>query len=402
VPESKYLMRAALRALSLAFVGQLVAWSAADPAIDRAFDHFYNLEYDEALTEFRAAVIAHPDVIEYHNNVAQALLYREMFRNGALESQMISGNNAFLRRPKLNATPEVESEFYSQVTTALRLAQARIAKNPNDAAAFYAEGVAYGLRSNYNFLVKKAWTDSLKDAGEARKAHNRVTELQPDNYDARLVQGVHDYLMGSLSLFYRTIGSVFGVKGDRAGGIRTLELVAEKGKSDRDDAEVLLCALLRREGRPREALPYLTDLLSKYPRNYLLRFEKAQMYSAIGDKTNALKELQIVVDLHGKHTPGFAQIPEEKIFYERANVEFWYNDLTHSLEDFQRVTAHAKDLDLNTGVLSYMRQGQIYDMTHRHGQAIEQYRKAIAFAPEAEAAKESKHYINSPYQRSRS
>jgi hypothetical protein len=46
--------------------------------------------------------------------------------------------------------------------------------------------------------------------------------------------------------------------------------------------------------------------------------------------------------------------------------------------------------------------GQIYDMTHRHTQAIEEYEKAIAFAPQAEAAKESRRYISSPYKREKS
>ena len=45
--------------------------------------------------------------------------------------------------------------------------------------ALYTLGVAYGLRANYNFLVRKAWMDSLRDATTARKLHNRVTELIP-------------------------------------------------------------------------------------------------------------------------------------------------------------------------------------------------------------------------------
>ncbi len=387
------------RPLLLALTFALLAPAAQDAAIERAFDHFYNLEYDEALADFRGAVVAHPDRADLRNNVAQALLYREMFRNGALESEMVSGNNAFLRRPKLNAPPAVETEFMTQIATAIQLSQDRLAKDPNDTGALYTLGVAYGLRANYNFLVKKAWTDSLRDAGEARKAHNRVTELDPGNYDARLVQGVHDYVIGSLPTFYRTLGGVFGVRGDRAGGIRTLRSVAQKGKNNKTDAEVLLCALLRREGRPREALPLLNDLLRRYPRDYLLRFEKEQMYSAIGDKTSALRELDELVGLKNQKAPGYANIPDEKILYERATVEFWYKDLSHALADFQKVTANAKDLDLNTGVLSYMRQGQIYDMTNRHAQAVEAYRKAIAFAPEADAAKESRRYINYPYRR---
>jgi hypothetical protein len=49
-----------------------------------------------------------------------------------------------------------------------------------------------------------------------------------------------------------------------------------------------------------------------------------------------------------------------------------------------------------------MRQGQIYDLENHHDLARKAYQQAIAFAPEADAAKESKHYINDPYRRSKS
>jgi hypothetical protein len=46
-----------------------------------------------------------------------------------------------------------------------------------------------------------------------------------------------------------------------------------------------------------------------------------------------------------------------------------------------------------------MRVGQIYDLTQRHDLAVEAYKKAITYAPEAEAARESRRYIASPYRR---
>jgi hypothetical protein len=68
----------------------------------------------------------------------------------------------------------------------------------------------------------------------------------------------------------------------------------------------------------------------------------------------------------------------------------------------KKVTAHAEDVDLNTGVLAWMRVGQIYDLTKQHNLAIEAYKKAMAYAPEAEAARESRRYIASPYRREKS
>jgi tetratricopeptide (TPR) repeat protein len=68
----------------------------------------------------------------------------------------------------------------------------------------------------------------------------------------------------------------------------------------------------------------------------------------------------------------------------------------------QKVTAKADEVDLNTGVLAWMRVGQIYDLNQRHDLAVEAYKKAIAYAPEAEAARESRRYISSPYRRGES
>ena len=59
----------------------------------------------------------------------------------------------------------------------------------------------------------------------------------------------------------------------------------------------------------------------------------------------------------------------------------------------------AEDLDLNTGVLAWMRLGQIYDLKGQRELALEAYRQAIAFAPDSDAARESRGYISSPYRR---
>src|SRR3989442_137271 len=71
------------------------------------FAHFYNLEYDQALADFEKAAQQDPQSPNPHNHIAQDLLYREMYRNGALESELVSGNNPFLRRQKLNPSAEV-------------------------------------------------------------------------------------------------------------------------------------------------------------------------------------------------------------------------------------------------------------------------------------------------------
>jgi tetratricopeptide (TPR) repeat protein len=385
------------RLLALLLLAALLP--AQEPLVEQGYDHFYNLEYPEALRCFEAAAARHPDDPELHNHIAEALVFQEMYRDGALESELVSGTNSFLRRPKLNPSPDTERRFLAEVNRALALADERTRKNPRDAAAWYAQGIAYGLRSNYFWVVRKSWRDSLRDATAARRAHTRVTEIEPDNVDARLVQGLHDYILGSLPWGYRMLGFLVGLHGDKQRGIATVQLVAREGRQNRVEAEVFLGALYRRENQPARAVPLIEDLIRRFPRNYLLRLELSQMYSMAGDKVHALEAVRGLEILKKAHAPGYDRVPWEKIWFQEGTIQFWYRDFDQALENLKRVTAAPTEVDLNTGVSAWLRIGQIYDMTGRRRQAVEAYKRAVAYAPEADAAQESKRYLASPYRR---
>jgi tetratricopeptide (TPR) repeat protein len=281
----------------------------------------------------------------------------------------------------------------------MRLAEERIAKNDKDTDAMYALGVSHGLRANYNFLVRKAWRDSLKDATTARKLHNKVVELKPEFIDAQLVQGVHDYIVGSLPWHWKMLGFIAGFRGDREQGIRTLQLVAQKGTINRHDAQVLLAAIYRRDRRPLDALPLLKDLEKRFPRNYLFRFEMVQMYSDAGKKQEALEVLAEVEKLKRSGAPGYRAMPIEKVFFYRGVLLFWYRDFEVAIEQLRRVTPRASTLDLHTAVMAWLRLGQSLDMKGRRQEAVQAYRQAMAVAPQSDAGKESREYLSSPYRR---
>jgi tetratricopeptide (TPR) repeat protein len=377
-----------------------LALRAQDATVSESYDHFYNLEYEQAIAAFTAGTEQHPDDPNAWNHLAQATLYRAMYRGGALESELVTGSNPFLRRQKVKTSPMEDQQFYDAIDKALDLAQSRLLDNPDDSLALDALGVSYALRANYNFLVRKAWTDALHDATDARKAHKRLTDLEPDNVDARLIPALYDYITGSLPVGYRILGFLAGYHGDHNRGIEALQSVAEDGKSNRLDAEIILAAIYRRERRAQQAVPLLEDLIRQFPRNFLLRFEIVQMYSDLGDKADALSEIARIRDLRQNGAPGFADLPPEKIDYLEGNLLFWYSDLDPALDDMKKVTAKARDLDLNTGIMSWMRLGQIYDLKGRRLSAVAAYKKAAAMAPLSEVGKESRRYVTQPYKRS--
>lgn len=265
-----------------------------DPLAERGFQHFYNLEYDQALAAFTEQADKDPASPDAQNHIAQTILFREMFRAGKLDTDLITSNNGFLKTSKVKLSAEDDQQFSTALNRAMALAQERFAKDPNDTGAIYALGVSHGLRGNYDFIVRKAWREALREVTTARKMHNRVTEIDPEFVDARLVQGLHDYVVGSLPLGWKLLGFLAGFHGDRKKGMDTLKLVSEQGRINKIDAAMILAAIYRREKKPEAAIALLDDLIARIPRNFLLRIELAEVYGDLGNKAKALEALNEV------------------------------------------------------------------------------------------------------------
>jgi tetratricopeptide (TPR) repeat protein len=381
----------------LAVTAVLVLFAAQD--LPPGYQHFYNLDFGPALAEFERQAAANPNDPEAQNHIAHTILYAEMFRNGALESEMVSGTNAFLRREGLQPSKADQARFAAAIDKSVRLCEDRIRRNEKDKDAYYALGVAYGLKANYDFLVNKAWSDALSAAGKARKQHEKVTEIDPEFVDAYLTQGIHQYVVGSLPKTVRFFGFFIGFRGDRAKGIELLRKVEIYGQRNRIDAEIMLAAIYRREKKPEYAIPLLAVLSQRFPRNFLLQFELVQMHADLGDKAKCLAILDQIEANRAARRDGYERVSRERIAYARGNLLFWYQDLAPALASLKTAVADVSQLNLGTGQLAWMRLGQVHDMRNERKEAVIAYEKAIALAPKSEVAKECKGYKSKPYRR---
>jgi Tfp pilus assembly protein PilF len=61
--------------------------SANDATTRKGFDNFYNLDYDKAIREFETALQAHPDDPFAVNHVLSAVIFKELLRIGALDTE---------------------------------------------------------------------------------------------------------------------------------------------------------------------------------------------------------------------------------------------------------------------------------------------------------------------------
>lgn len=297
------------------------AAAAAVPPQTEAFQAFYNLDYEKAIELFERETRDHPDSPDAWNHLAQGILYRRLFLEGALQSESVGRSNSFLKQPKVELPAEEESRFLAALQRSMELAGKRIAKDSRDAGALYALGVAHAHKGNYNLLCKKAYFDALREANRSRNLHNRLRLVDPGNPDAFLVPAMHDYISGSLPLMVRLLAAMTGLSGDKKRGIALMERASREGRRTGVEARVLLAVIYNREGRSIEAVPVMRELSAAFPRNFLYRSEAVLLLARAGKREEALAALAELEKLKAANAPELALMDATKVKRLRETVE---------------------------------------------------------------------------------
>jgi tetratricopeptide (TPR) repeat protein len=267
-------------------VGSVSQFGPNDPYTRGGFEHLYNHEYDKAIHDFELVAQARPNDPFAVNHLLTAVLFRELNRMGALDTALYT-TDAFLGTKVLPVDPRARDQIMALTARTRLLSNALLDANPNNVDALYARGVTDSLRATYSGLVDKAWLGALRSALNARRDHERVLQLAPQYTDAKLVVGIHEYVVGSLPWWLKTGISVFGVRGSKSRGIEDLYVAANGGGETAVNARIALSLFLRREHKYAEALPLVKMLITSYPRNFLFVLEEANLLNALGQRQEA-------------------------------------------------------------------------------------------------------------------
>ena len=263
----------------------------ADPLNAVAFDHFYNMDYPRAISEFEQVLQKHPNDPFAVNHLLTAVLFQELYRMGALNTGEYA-NDSFVATAHRPADPKVQQRIKELVETARAMEEKRLAANAKDVDALYARGVTRGQLSTYTALVERSWYSALKSAVGARKDHEQVLELSPDYTDAKLIVGAHNYVLGSLPWGVKILVKVIGQGGNKEKGIRYLKQAAAGGGETSTDAKIVLLLFLRREHKYPEALEIADGLVPRYPQNLLIALEQGNLLRASGHNPEAASAYQ--------------------------------------------------------------------------------------------------------------
>lgn len=372
---------------------QIVHFHPDDNYTRVGFDEFYNQEYDKAIHQFELSLQAHPDDPFAVNHLLSGVMFKEMYRIGALDSELYA-KEQFLASKQFPMDPKVKARIDELTQRAQSLEEGRLNTNPNDADALYARGVTRGLHATYLALIEKAWFSGLRSAVGARHDHERVLELQPGNTDAKMIVGMHNYVVGSLSWPAKVGASMVGLSGSRSKGIEYLYEAANGGGENSIDAKIALALFLRREQRYAEAIKVVSSMSDAYPKNFLMALELANLYNASGQAQQAIASYRKIIA--GTQTGNFPDAHIEMAWYGLAEALRGQRDFQEAADAYDHVLQFQRtdpDLKLRTTLGA----AQMYDAMNKRPEAVKRYQEVIAADGDSPRAEIAKKYLKDPY-----
>jgi tetratricopeptide (TPR) repeat protein len=364
-----------------------------DPLNAPAFDHYYNLDYDQAIQEFDQVLHRHPDDPFAVNHLMTAILIRELYRMGALNSGEYSNDN-FIGQAHRPADPRVKQQIKGLVERAEDLEELALKSNPNNIDALYARGATRAEFSLYTALIERAWFSALRNAVGARHDHERVLELNPNYVDAKLVVGAHYYVLGSLPWGVKMAVSLVGLSGSKEKGIEYLYDVAKAGSESSTDAQVVLSVFLRREHRYDEALEIIRGLIPLYPHSILFALEEGNLLRAAGRAPEAAA-------VYGRIWQAGREGHYAGLHYELAAVSL--GDLLRERKDYGGAAAAYDEVsqvsqpDPELLQKSELGAGEMYDLLKKRDIAIKRYQAVIGSGGSPALTQTARDCIKEPY-----
>ena len=376
-----------------ATTSQITHYHLDDPHTRAGFDYFYNLDYVHAIKDFELALAAHPDDPAAVNHLLSGVLFQELYRVGALDSELYA-KEGFLKSKQYPSDLKTKERINELTNRALQLSEAKLKANANDVDALYQRGVTRGLKSTYTALVEKAWFSALRSAVGARHDHEKVLELDPNYTDAKMIVGMHNYVIGSVSWAVKVAASIVGLSGSRKKGIEYLYEAANGGGEASVDAKIALALFLRREERYPEAITLVDSMATSYPKNFLMALELANLYNAAGKAPQAIASYEKL--LKNAEAGFFPDAHIEMAWYGLGEAERGQHNFLAAEQAYEKVLTYPKtDPDLK--LRATLGAGEMCDLLQRRNDALKHYNSIIAQVNDSPQADQARKYLKEPY-----
>ena len=246
--------------------------------LDQGYFDMYNVDFAAAHGIFGHLLTQHPEDELAAASDAAAYLFGEFDRLHIIDVELFADQSRFDNRSRLTPDPAVRKSFDDRAAKAIRLADAALARNPQDARAFYTKTLVYGMRSDYALMIDKKDLVALSLTKQASAYAKQALAIDPNMYDAYLASGVENYMLSLKPAAIRWIIGLTGAATDKEQGIKLLTLTANQGHYLAPFARMMLAVAAIRDGNPQQARSILTALAKQFPGSTLYTRQLARIH----------------------------------------------------------------------------------------------------------------------------
>jgi tetratricopeptide (TPR) repeat protein len=365
------------------------------PKVRQAYQRFYILDYDGALVRFIQVQEENPTSPLAVDYVLNTVIFRELYRLDLLDTTFYAHDGFLNGKHPVTIDSAIETQVNSLYSRAVALSDQQLSSHPDDVDALFARGWARSLRAVYVAFMDRSFVSALHVALQARSDNEKVLKLDAQYIDAKLVVGIHQYIVGSLSFGLKLVAGAAGITGSKSKGIEDLRDVGAKGVITNVEARTALGLFLRREAKYDEAIAVTRTLTDEYPRDFLFWLELANLTKDAGRGPEAIAAYRRLLD-QAKRPGYFPSAHLELAWFGLADTLQGQKNYAEAAEAYNEATAQptiSMDLkgrcDLNSG--------KMYDLLNERDMAMKQYMVVLRQDGDSAQADSARKYLKSPF-----
>ena len=366
-----------------------------DALVRQAYDRFYILDYDGALSRFEKVEALNPTNPLAVDYVLNAVLFRELYRLDLLDTTFYAHDGFLTGKHSVTVDSAAASRIKSQYEKAIELADQQLSKNPDDVDALFARGWARSLHSLSIGLIDRSFVSALHIALQARSDNEKVLKLDPRYVDARLIVGVHQYVTGSLPFALKMVVGAAGITGSKPKGLQDLQEAGAKGVITSVEARTALGLFLRREAKYKDAIAVTKTLADEFPHNFLFRLELANLTKDDGQSQEATSQYRELL-AQAQKRGFFPSAHLELAWFGLADTLQGQKNYAEAAEAYNQATLQpAISVDLKSRCI--LSSGKMYDLLNERDMAVRQYQAVLREDAESAQADAARKYLKSPF-----
>ena len=365
------------------------------PAVHDAHEHFYNLDYDGALSRFEQIAKAHPDDPMAQTYVLMVVVFRELYHQDLLDTTFYAHDSFLTSKRKVDVPEQTRERIELLTDSIVTLCDRHIHADATDKNAFFARGYARGMHATFITLVDHSFVSAAHQGLQSRNDSEDVLKIDPGYVDAKMAIGIQQFAVASLPRMLRLMVGIAGVGGSKEKGLDLLREVAAHGIVNSVEARTALSLFLRHDARYPEALAVEQTLVQQYPRDYLFRLEAANITKDKGDGSAAIAAYRGVITDAAR--PNYFVDPRLQMAY------FGLADTLRGQNDTAGAAANYVEASRQPKCSEWLRRraelsgGQMFDLLHQRDRAVAQYQLAATPSGDQSQAEQARRFLASPY-----